>query len=113
MGAPSKIPKKILYPILEESRLCGVGPRELGRALGYSHEQLSRIAVGMLGLRAMPFRRCHGVWSDRLRQMVVDATGDIKTVAKPPLICQHCGGIVRPEETQAGIRNMRTQTRIR
>jgi len=95
----SKIPKKILYAIVEESRLCNIGPRELGRAVGYSHEQISRIAIRELQLKPMPFNRfANGVWSDRLRQMVVDAVGDIKPVATYTLICQHCGGTVRPQE---------------
>lgn len=94
----NRIPKSLLYEIVGEARKCGIGPRELGRAIGYSHEHLSYIARHELNLPPLK-RNAMGHWPDRLRDMAIEIAVGHKQVDGKVEKCCHCGGILRPLET--------------
>ena len=93
-----RIPKPILFDMVREAREHGIGPRQLGRAIGYSHNQLSRIGT-MMGMPPLPRRNGNKKMPDNLRHMISNNYVDRKGVAHKVVFCEHCGGTVRPQET--------------
>lgn len=99
-----RVPKGVLWALVEEARACGMGPVHLGRLLGYSRSHMSKIAVSM-GMGSNYHESAGSVrWSEKLVELLQAAMQHCRpldVVAHCPSCGRIVGGIVRPQQTQS------------
>jgi len=102
MGKPkncsARIPKAILYPIVEQSYSEGIGARRLSEMIGYSARQIC-IVARLLELPRLPRYVPYSVPSVKLLGMI-GAVAHLR-IAPPKKTCVNNAGTVRPQESEA------------